>query len=309
MDTVIQVDNLKKTYPQGGGGRFEALKGISFKVERGEIFGLLGPNGAGKTTTLETLECLRRQDSGTVQVFGLDNLQHPEAIRQRIGVQLQSSAYLPYLTLTELLALFGSLYGLRAKTAELLALVHLTEKAHERCQNLSGGQLQRFAIACALVNEPDIIFLDEPTTGLDPQARRQLWQVIRDLNRAGKTILLTTHYMEEAEYLCHRVGIVDQGTLLAISEPRRLIDQLAHTTQISFLTDHDLPEQVFGGMANVQKVFRSYPKVIVEISNLDSIAPVVERLKREKIPFYGFTVKTASLEDVYLDLTGKEYEP
>jgi ABC-2 type transport system ATP-binding protein len=314
MNKVIEIQNLKKTYqlnkPTNGHTIFEAVKGISFSVNKGEIFGILGPNGAGKTTTLEIIESLKKQTSGSVQVLGFDNVKDSDEIKKRIGVQLQSSDYLPALTLGELLDLFVSLYPHPSPLGPkpLLKLVNLEDKEHELVKNLSGGQKQRFSIATTLVNNPEIIFLDEPTTGLDPAARRNLWQLIRDINQKGITIILTTHYMEEAEFLCGRVAIMDQGKILEIDEPKKLIDDLAHTTQISFFVDKGLDSSLISGLPSVEKVFNQFPKVILEINSLDSISDIIRHLKSNDISFSGFTVRTASLEDVYLDLTGKEFE-
>lgn len=309
---MIEVKNLVKTYklaqPRDGKTTFDAVKGTSFAVEKGEIFGILGPNGAGKTTTLEIIEGLKQQTSGTVTVLGHDNLQEIEQIKRKIGVQLQSSDYLPSLTLGELLDLFASLYGRTADRKKLLSLVSLQDKEHEQVKNLSGGQQQRFTIASSLVNDPEILFLDEPTTGLDPNARRQLWELIKDINKNGVTVILTTHYMEEAEYLCHRVAIMDRGQILAINEPRKLIEDTAHTTQISFLTAERFDDSILTGLPEVEKVYHAFPKVIVEVKSLEHIGSVVQTLKAHRIDFSGFTAKTASLEDVYLDLTGREYE-
>lgn len=303
---VIEVENLKKSYLTKR-GHFEALKGVSFSVEKGEVYGILGPNGAGKTTTLEIIEGLKQQTSGSVKVLGFNNLTSPVEIKNRIGVQLQSSDYLPYLTLTELLKLFGSLYGKKVDTLKLLKRVNLQEKAGELVQNLSGGQKQRFTIASSLVNNPEIVFLDEPTTGLDPHARRNLWQLIKELNLEGITIVLTTHYMEEAEYLCNRVAILDQGRILKIDRPKKLVEDLSHTTQVSFLTDQPVSEDIFKNFPEVEKVYSMPPKIIIEIKSLEHVSEVVKTLRAVRINFSGFTVKTASLEDVYLDLTGKEY--
>lgn len=308
---VIDVKNLKKIYPlaraKNGQTTMEAVKGTSFSVEKGEIFGILGPNGAGKTTTLEIIEGLKRQSSGEVKVLGLDNIKEAEQIKRRIGIQLQSSQYLHHLSLGELLDLFASLYGQTAQREKLLALVGLEEKAQEEFQNLSGGQKQRFTIATSLVHNPEILFLDEPTTGLDPAARRAMWQLIKKLNAGGITIILTTHYMEEAEFLCHRVAIMDSGKILVLDEPKKLIDRLSDTTQISFFTENQIDAAIFKSLPEIKKVSASYPKTILEITSLDKISAVVNLLKEHGITFYGFTVKTATLEEVYLDLTGKEY--
>lgn len=309
MPSVIEVTNLQKEYRLKGGKALVAVQGISFSIEKGEIFGILGPNGAGKTTTLEIIEGLKEQTSGKVTVLDFDNLAHPDEIKKRIGVQLQSSEYLPSLTLSELIILFGSLYGRKVNPLELLKFVDLEEKANEEVRNLSGGQKQRFTIASSLVNEPQILFLDEPTTGLDPKARRNVWELIRQINGRGITIVMTTHYMEEAEYLCHRVAIMDKGEILKIDEPKRLINDLSHTTQISFFANQEISSALWNPIQeSIEKIYSNYPKVILEIKTLDVIGKALDILKSQNVDFSGFTVKTASLEDVYLDLTGKEYE-
>lgn len=312
MNSIIKVSDLKKSYPlprtQNGQDSFEAVKGISFEVEEGEIFGILGPNGAGKTTSLEIMESLKQQTSGKIEVLKFDNLKQGDEIKKRIGVQLQASEYLPLLTLGELLDLFASLYGKKANKDKLLALVGLANKKDETVKNLSGGQKQRFTIASSLVNQPKILFLDEPTTGLDPAARRNLWSLIKRVNESGITIVITTHYMEEAEYLCNRVAIMDHGKILKIDRPKRLIEDLANTTQVSFLVDADINPKLFETLPSVDKVYSKPPKIILEINSLDHINKVMNVLKQNKILFSGFTVKTASLEDVYLDLTGHEFE-
>jgi ABC-2 type transport system ATP-binding protein len=246
---IISVKDLVKKY-----GEFEAVKGISFDVYEGEVFGLLGPNGAGKSTTLEIIETLREKTSGTVVVDGLQLDKSPEDIKKIIGVQLQTSGYYPGLNLTELIELFSGLYNRSVNTQELLALVNLQDKAKAKFKELSGGQKQRFSIATTLINQPKIIFLDEPTTGLDPQARRNLWDLIVDIRKKGTTVIITTHYMDEAEVLCDRVAIIDAGKIIAIDSPNALIDDLVAT-----------------GFQRTQEV------------------------------------KKASLEDVFLNLTGKQW--
>lgn len=218
---MIQVENLKKSY-----GSFEAVKGISFDVKEGEIFGLLGPNGAGKSTTLEIMETLREKTSGKVTIAGFDLDRQPDEIKKIIGVQLQTSGFYPGLRLIELIALFNGLYNKQVDPIELLSTVNLEDKAKSQYKSLSGGQKQRFSIATTLINDPRIIFLDEPTTGLDPQARRNLWDLIRSIRSKGTTVIITTHYMDEAEYLCERVAIMDAGKIIALDQPDRLIDQL-----------------------------------------------------------------------------------
>jgi ABC-2 type transport system ATP-binding protein len=221
---IITVSNLVKRYAD-----FTAVKDISFEVYEGEIFGLLGPNGAGKTTTLEIIETLREKTSGSITVDGFSVDGQANQIKQRIGVQLQAAGYYPGLTLIELLELFAGLYGNRIKPMEMLEKVALTDKAKAKYKDLSGGQKQRFSIATTLINNPRIIFLDEPTTGLDPQARRNLWELIRQIRAAGTTVVITTHYMDEAEELCDRVAFVDGGHLIGINSPGNFIDELVAT--------------------------------------------------------------------------------
>jgi ABC-2 type transport system ATP-binding protein len=224
LKEIISVKELKKDY-----GTFHAVKGISFDVYEGEIFGLLGPNGAGKSTTLEIIETLREKTSGTVLVNGFDLDKEHNKIKEIIGVQLQTSGYYPGLKLHELIQLFAGLYNQPVNSMEFLKLVNLTEKANSKFKELSGGQKQRFSIATTLINKPKIIFLDEPTTGLDPQARRNLWDLIRDIRSKGTTVIITTHYMDEAEQLCDRVAIMDEGRIIAIDSPDKLIDALVAT--------------------------------------------------------------------------------
>jgi ABC-2 type transport system ATP-binding protein len=218
---IIEVKDLHKKY-----GDFHAVKGISFDVYEGEIFGLLGPNGAGKSTTLEIIETLRQKTSGSVTVDGIDLDKAPNDIKKIIGVQLQTSGYYPGLHLIELINLFAGLYNEKVDAYALLDSVNLRDKAKSKFKELSGGQKQRFSIATTLINKPKIIFLDEPTTGLDPQARRNLWDLIRDIRKQGTTVIITTHYMDEAEVLCDRVAIVDSGNIIALASPDQLIDEL-----------------------------------------------------------------------------------
>ena len=221
---IISVKNLVKNY-----GTFHAVKGISFDVYEGEIFGLLGPNGAGKSTTLEIIETLREKTSGEVIVDGLNLDEQPNEIKKRIGVQLQTSGYYPGLNLLQLIELFCGLYNRDVSPMELLETVNLKDKAKAQFKNLSGGQKQRFSVATTLINNPRIIFLDEPTTGLDPQARRSLWELVKNIRERGTTVIITTHYMDEAEYLCDRVAIIDAGEIVALETPDKLIDNLVET--------------------------------------------------------------------------------
>lgn len=218
---ILTVSNLQKSY-----GKQKVVKGISFEVREGEVFGILGPNGAGKTTTLEMIEALRPIDDGEVVLDGLNVREEPQKVKQIIGIQLQSSSFYDRLTLVEQLKMFASFYGTKIDPMELLREVELTEKAKSRVEQLSGGQKQRFSIASALVNRPRVLFLDEPTTGLDPQARRHLWELIKQIKHKGITVMLTTHYMEEAELLCDRVAIMDNGEIITLDTPKSLIKQL-----------------------------------------------------------------------------------
>jgi ABC-2 type transport system ATP-binding protein len=222
------------------------VKGISFEVHEGEIFGLLGPNGAGKSTTLEIIETLREKTSGKIYVDGFDLDESPNDIKKIIGVQLQSSGYYPGLNLTELIILFGGLYNEKVDPTQLLDTVNLRDKAKAKFKELSGGQKQRFSIATTLINKPKIIFLDEPTTGLDPQARRNLWNLIKDIQSRGTTVIITTHYMDEAEILCNRVAIIDSGKIIAMASPDKLIDELVES-------GFEKPKEV--KQANLEDVF------------------------------------------------------
>lgn len=223
--SIIKAENLVKKYPLPGKSRefFHAVNDVSLVIEAGEIYGILGPNGAGKTTTLEMLEGLNDIDSGEAWIDGISVNRQPQNIKKLIGVQLQANEYFDNLSLSELLRLFASLYERSVDPVELLERVNLTDKAEAKPEHLSGGQKQRFSIACALVNDPKVLFLDEPTTGLDPQAKHNLWDLVRQLNATGMTVVLTTHNMEEAEQLCHRIAIMDHGRLVAEDTPQRLI--------------------------------------------------------------------------------------
>lgn len=240
-NTIISVRDLVKNY-----GNFQAVKGISFEVLEGEIFGLLGPNGAGKSTTLEIIETLRPKTSGEVIVDGFNLDKAPDEIKKIIGVQLQASGYYPGLSLLQLIKLFCGLYNRDVDPMELLEMVNLREKAKAKVKELSGGQKQRFSVATTLINQPRIIFLDEPTTGLDPQARRSLWELVKNIRGRGTTVIITTHYMEEAEYLCDRVAIIDAGKIVAMDDPDKLIDSL-------LASGFERPREM--KMANLEDVF------------------------------------------------------
>lgn len=238
---IISVKDLVKKY-----GQFEAVKGISFDVQEGEIFGLLGPNGAGKSTTLEIIETLRDKTAGEVIVQGFNLDTDPNEIKKIIGVQLQTSGFYPSLNLLELIDLFAGLYNRAVNARELLKSVNLEDKAKNKYKELSGGQKQRFSIATTLINQPRIIFLDEPTTGLDPHARRNLWELIKNIRAQGTTVIITTHYMDEAEVLCDRIAIIDAGKIIALETPDKLIDELV-------ATGFERPKEV--KKANLEDVF------------------------------------------------------
>ena len=238
---IISVKNLTKNY-----GEFQAVKSISFDVYEGEIFGLLGPNGAGKSTTLEIIETLREKSGGEVIVDGFDLDKEPGNIKKIIGVQLQTSGFYPGLNLVELIRLFGGLYNRPVNPLELLKKVNLEDKAKNKAKELSGGQRQRFSIATTLINKPRIVFLDEPTTGLDPQARRNLWDLITEIRDNGTTVILTTHYMDEAEQLCDRIAIMDRGKIIKLDSPDKMIDELVES-------GFERPKQVKA--ANLEDVF------------------------------------------------------
>lgn len=299
MESVIEVKKLVKKY-----GDFTAVNGISFKVEKGEIFGLIGENGAGKTTTLEIIEGLRTQTSGEIEILGLSHKKNLKEIKSRIGIQLQSSAYYNYLKLQEIVELFASFYKKEVDAALLLKQVGLEEKRHEYVNNLSGGQKQRFSIVASLINDPDIVFLDEPTTGLDPISRRHLWEIISNIKSKNKTIVLTTHYMEEAEILCDRIAIMDAGKIVAMDETHKLIQHAKHPVKIKFITkeaDKDIEKlKKFGELTYVSGKEYHYELVLNRKADLNTALNEVQKSKPEDL-----VVSKASLEDVFIELTGR----
>lgn len=300
---AIKVQNITKNY-----GDFQALKGVSFEVEKNEIFGILGPNGAGKTTTLEIIEGLKKQTSGKCEVLGFDNLAETKRIKEKIGVQLQNSEYLNFLNLSELLNLFAGFYGQKINPIEILKQVGLEKKAKSEVKELSGGQKQKFTVASALVHKPEILFLDEPTTGLDPQARRNTWSLIKNLHSQGITIILTTHYMEEAEYLCTRVAIMDSGKILKIDSPQSLIEQASKAYKLSFFIDKEVSADFFSKQKGVLYALVEYPKVVLEVDDMESTLEIAKNMKNRGVKYSFLNIKTGNLEDVYLRLTGREYQ-
>lgn len=307
-EPAVAVADLYKYYPDPDGDVFAAVAGITLKVGEGEIFGILGPNGAGKTTTLEIVEGLTRPDAGSVRVLGLDPTREPDAVKRRIGVQLQSSSYFEHLRLGELLELFGSFYPHSLDAGSLLRRVGLEHKRNALVGELSGGQAQRFSIVAALVNDPEIVFLDEPTTGLDPQARRVVWDLIRELADEGRTVVLTTHYMEEAEVLSDRIAVIDHGAIVAVDSPAALIARHGSGRRISFSvpTAVDATElEALDGVTDVRS--RSNGTVTYELSvdHVDVVVPALYAWAGDgDVPLSDVQIRTSTLEDVFLNLTG-----
>lgn len=303
MGNVVKVSDLTKKY-----GSLLAVDNISFAIEKGEIFGLLGPNGAGKTTTVEMIIGLRKPDSGSIQVCGIDALKEPSSIKEIIGVQLQSTTLYDKIRVKEAIELFGSYYRKSLPSDEILKEVSLTEKKDSFISTLSGGMKQRLSMALALVNDPQVLFLDEPTTGLDPQARRNVWSIVENLKARGKTIILTTHYMEEADQLCHRVGIIDQGKIIALDSPGNLITNSGLESTIEF---HSMPEEsdkVFQKLAVVGKINRlDNDRFVLYTKEPSRVLQEITRISGENgITLKNITVREATLEDVFLSLTGKK---
>ncbi|MDD5342090.1 MAG: ABC transporter ATP-binding protein [Patescibacteria group bacterium] len=303
---IIEVKNLVKKFPQPGGGELMAVADISFTIEPGEIFGLVGPNGAGKTTTLEIIEGLQKPSGGNTIVLGFDSQHEVAKVKERIGIQLQSSSFFDYLNLMEILKLYGGFYPKQSDPEELLRIVELSEKRKSLVKQLSGGQQQRFSIAVSLVNEPEVVFLDEPTTGLDPQARRHMWDFIRKINERGKTIVLTTHYMEEAETLCDRVGIIDHGKIVALDTPDNLINHLEATAHLSFQTEKEMDPYELGKITGVLASEKNGEGIYrLKITNASEVLPPLFRWSHEQNNrLNNIEISRANLEDVFLALTG-----
>jgi len=298
---VIRVSDLKKHY-----GDVKAVDGVTFELAPGEVFGLLGPNGAGKTTTIEVLEGLRPPDSGTVEVLGFDVRRDPRLIKERIGVQLQNVSLYPRLTVTELLDLFGGFFSHHLPTKQLIDAVDLGERATAWSLNLSGGQQQRLSIALALVNDPDLVFLDEPTTGLDPQARRSLWDLIRGLQEKGKSVLLSTHYMEEAAELCHRVAIMDHGRILEMGAVSELIGRHFKERAVFFDSAAALPIDRLAALGGVTRAAEEDGQTVLYSTDVAStIAALLTTAEEQRVEPHNLGIRQTSLEDVFLDLTGR----
>jgi ABC-2 type transport system ATP-binding protein len=300
-DPVIQVENLQKSY-----GAVEALRGVSFAVEQGEVFGLLGPNGAGKTTTIEILEGMRTPDAGRARVCGLDPERSGETFKERIGAVLQSTSLPDKIRVSEAIDLFANFYHDRADTGGLLRRFQLEEKANAFYNHLSGGQKQRLALAMALVNNPQVVFLDEPTAGLDPQVRREIYDIVEELKREKKTVLLTTHYLEEAERLCDRVAIVDYGKVIALGTPRELKQRSAGTTRIEVRLERPLTDGVLGRMEGVRDSREFDGSYVLHSSRPpQTIVALVKQLESDNNELQSLEMFSPSLEDVFIELTGR----
>jgi ABC-2 type transport system ATP-binding protein len=302
LDTIVEVNNLTKRY-----GDLTAVNGISFAIEKGEIFGLLGPNGAGKTTTVEMIEGLRKPDSGTIRICGMEVTGKSDRVKEVIGVQLQSTTIYDKIRVGEAISLFGSYYKKPLPTTEILDKVSLRDKNRSFVVSLSGGQKQRLAIAMAMVHDPEVLFLDEPTTGLDPQARRNVWDMIKGLKEQGKTIVLTTHYMEEAEKLCDRVGIMDMGRIIAIGTPENLIARQNLESAVEFVTPNGNAAEILQKLTGVNRATKEGNAYIVHTREASSVLiELVRMFEDNNLSLENISVRRATLEDVFLEITGKK---
>jgi ABC-2 type transport system ATP-binding protein len=298
---VIRVRDVRKTY-----GEVRAVDGVSFEVARGEVFGLLGPNGAGKTTTVEMLEGLRVPDGGELEILGIDAIRRPDLLKERIGVTLQTAEMYPKLTVVEVLDLFRSFYARSLPVDQLVEFLDLGERRHAQTRVLSGGQRQRLAVALALVNDPEVIFLDEPTTGLDPAARRALWSLVERLKEQGKTILLTTHYMEEAEHLCDRLAIMDHGRILEMGTVEDLVSRRFHERAVRFDTLPGVDEGRLRALPAVVSLKHDDGTTFLYTTDVAATIGALLTLTEELgVEAGNLGIRRATLEDVFLDLTGR----
>ncbi|SMQ80143.1 ABC-2 type transport system ATP-binding protein [Bacillus sp. OV166] len=300
-DTIIDVKGLVKNY-----GSFKAVSGVHFQVRKGEIFGLLGPNGAGKTTTLEMLVGLRKPDEGTAIIGSHDILRELSKVKEIIGVQLQSTSLFELLTVEEILKMYASFYPSHISISQLIEDVLLTEKSKSRIKGLSGGQKQRLAIALALVHDPHVIFLDEPTTGLDPQARRTLWDIVLQLKNKGKTIVLTTHYMDEAHNLCDRIAIMDQGELIALDAPSQLVKSLQSDSALEFRVIEQVDFIDFSSIDGVKKLGNQTDIHVLYTDHLqNTLTSLIQFAADNNLQIVDLQTRTATLEDVFIHMTGR----
>ncbi len=299
---AIEIKDLRKYY-----GDVKAVDGLSLAIEEKEIFGILGPNGAGKTTTLEMVETLREPDSGEITICGMDARRDARAIKEILGVQLQNTVFFDNLTVWETIDLFGSFYSNSLPPDELLELVELTDKARATLNQLSGGQQKRVAIALALVNDPKVVFLDEPTTGLDPQVRRNIWSIVEQLRAKEKTVVLTTHYIEEAEYLCDRVAVMDLGKMVALDTPNGLINTFTPESNIAFRMQPAVPDEVIRGITGVKTVahHNGDDYAVTTLTPQDTLAGIFQAAFDNKCIADEITMRRATLEDVFLKITGR----
>jgi ABC-2 type transport system ATP-binding protein len=297
---VIQVSGIRKTY-----GPTVAVDEVSFEVNDGEIFGLIGPNGAGKTTTMECIEGIRRPDRGAISVLGLDPFREVYKLQERIGVQLQQAQLQKRIKVWEAVDLWASLYKKKAIDGErLLEQLGLVDKRGAWFMNLSGGQKQRLFIALALINDPEVVFLDELTTGLDPQARRAIWELVRGIRERGKTVFLTTHLMEEAERLCDRVAVIEHGRIIDIDTPQRLVDRHCPERNVVLATDDPTAEERFRTIPRVESVVRSGLQFTIRGRGDDLVTEVIHCLSENRIRVTDFRMIVPNLEDVFIKLTG-----
>ena len=298
---VVSVIDLRKHY-----GEVKAVDGVSFEVGKGEVFGLLGPNGAGKTTTIEVLEGLNKPDAGTITVLGLDPARNGGQLKERIGVQLQTAALYPNLTVAELIALFGRFYEHARPTSQLLAEFGLDERSRGLTKELSGGQRQRLSVALAMVNDPELIFLDEPTTGLDPQARHSLWAQIEALRGQGRTVLLTTHYMEEAERLCDRVAVMDHGKILEIGTVAELVGRHFTERSVRFTKRDELTDVRLAGLPGVHRVVHENSETVLFTPDVPAtVGALLDLGEQMGVSGLDIAIRRPTLEDVFLELTGR----
>ena len=299
-DIVVEVRNLVKQYPD-----VVAVDGVSFEIREGEIFGMVGPNGAGKTTTIECIEGLRRHDEGSIEVLGLDPHRDGYELREHIGIQFQAAALPPRIKVWEALDLFAAFYHSSVDWRPLLEQMGMAEKSNAYLSNLSGGQKQRIFIALALINDPDLVFLDELTTGLDPQSRRAMWDLVRGIRKQGKTVFLTTHFMEEAERLCDRVAIIDHGKIVALDTPQNLINSLGAENRVVFSVNGRLDEEPLHAVPGVIRVERIGERVLVYGQKEGLVSGVVNALEAGDVRFDHLRTEQPTLEDVFLALTGR----
>ncbi len=300
-ETVIRVENLRKSY-----GEVHAADSISLEVSRGEIFGIVGPNGAGKTTTMDCIVSMRRPDSGSISVLGLDPLKQRKALLKKVGIQQQESELPDRMKVREAIELFSCFYGNSTDAAVLLSRLGLSDKKESYFSALSGGQKKRLFVALSLVGDPEIVFLDELTSGLDPRSRRSMWDLVRGLRDDGKTVFMSTHYMDEAEKLCDRVAIIDRGKIVAMDTPESLIRSHAYSLSVVMGIPDSFSESELESIAGVIEVFREGGKTIARVRDSSAVVGIVKMLVDSEIELGNFHTEKSTLEDVFLKLTGKE---